>query len=140
MSFLNRFVKGCVSLGLVGISLLILGCGSGGPPPKKDDSRNPLSHAKYIKNLAIRTLEKVPNAPKDVAIGLLENMRSGLAQYENVSLGEFEGTYRELVQGTNDLFELCRQGADKAQIKARADALIEKANTLPGELEPEPPG
>jgi len=128
-------------LGLLVIGLLAInGCGSGGPPPKKDDSKNPLSHAQSIKNLAIHTLKKVPNLSKDEAVGVLENMRAGLAQYEQVSLGEFEATYKEIVQGTNELLDMCRQGADKAQIKARADALMEKANSLPGELEPETTG
>jgi len=67
-------------------------------------------------------------------------MRAGLAQYKDVSLGEFEATYKELVQGTDELLELCRQGIDKPQIKSRADALIEKANSLPGELEEETTG
>lgn len=128
-------------LGLLMIGLLAMnGCWGGGPPPKKDDSKNPLSHAQYIKNLAIHTLTKVPNLSKEEAVGILENMRAGLAQYEQVSLGEFEATYKEIVQGTNELLDMCRQGADKAQIKARADALLEKANSLPGEIEPETTG
>jgi hypothetical protein len=128
-------------LGLLLIGILAMnGCWGGGPPPKKDDSKNPLSHAQYIKNLAVHTLKKVPNLSKDEAVGVLENMRAGLAQYEQVSLGEFEATYKEIVQGTNELLDMCRQGADKAQIKARADALMEKANSLPGELEPETTG
>lgn len=124
---------------LIGV-VLVTGCWSSGPPPKKDDSRNPLSHAKYIKNLAVHTLRKVPNLSKDEAVGILQNMRAGLAQYENVALGEFQATYKELVQGTNELIDMCQKGVDKAQIKARADALMEKANSLPGELEEETPG
>lgn len=140
MRFLAMLQKSSLALLLAAIFIFTVGCGSGGPPPKKDDSRNPLSHAKYIKNLAIHTLKKVPNLSKDEAVGLLENMRTGLAQYKDVSLGEFEATYKELVQGTDELLDLLRQGADKAQIKARADALTEKANTLPGELEEETTG
>ncbi|HOP78168.1 MAG: hypothetical protein WBH86_15855 [Thermogutta sp.] len=129
-----------ISFLLAGAIFWATGCGSGGPPPKKDDSRNPASHAQYIKNLTIRTLKKVPNLTKDEAVGLLQNMRAGLAQYEDVPMGEFEATYKEIVAGTEELLELCRQGGDKAQIKSRADALIEKANTLPGELEEETTG
>jgi len=140
MRVLPIVVKVFLALWLLGSFVLTVGCWSGGPPPKKDDSKNPLSHAKYIKNLAIHTLKKVPNLSKDEAVGLLENMRSGLAQYKDVSLGEFEATYKELVQGTDELLELCRQGTDKPQIKSRADALIEKANSLPGELEEETTG
>lgn len=140
MRFPLTVVKTSLALWLMGVLLLTVGCWSGGPPPKKDDSKNPLSHAKYIKNLAIHTLKKVPNLSKEEAVGLLENMRAGLAQYKDVSLGEFETTYKELVQGTDELLDLCRQGTDKSQIKSRADALIEKANTLPGELEEETTG
>lgn len=133
-------MRACLLGFLIIGTMAINGCWSSGPPPKKDDSKNPLSHAQYIKNLAIHTLKKVPNLGKDEAVGILENMRAGLAQYEQVSLGEFEATFKEIVQGTNELLEMCRQGADKAQIKARADALMEKANSLPGEIEPETTG
>lgn len=140
MNAIHDTIKIMIGLLMASAIIWATGCGRGGPPPKKDDSKNPLSHAQYIKNLTIHTLRKVPNLTKDEAVGLLENMRAGLAQYENVALGEFEATYKEIVEGTKELLELCRQGGDKAQIKSRADALIEKANTLPGELEEETTG
>lgn len=133
-------VKGSLMRWLMVVLLLTVSCWSGGPPPKKDHSKNPLSHAKYIKILAIHTPKKVPNLSKGEAVRLLENMRAGLAQYRDVSLGESDATYKELVQGADKLLDLCRQGADKSKIKPRADALVEKANTLPGELEEETTG
>ncbi len=125
---------------LVGTLIVVTGCSSSGPRPVKDDSRDVLAHAKYIKNLTIHTLTRVPQLSKDEALGVLENMRAGLAQYESVPLGEFRETYQQLVEGTDELLELCRQGAERSQIKSRADALIEKAKTLPGDLEQEAPG
>lgn len=123
----------CVSAMLLSSLLATaIGCSQADTRPFRDDSRDPARYAERMKNIVLESVRAFPSDPdpQDIADGLVIE----LEQYPEQPVGDFEGTYAEMLRIATELQEHFRGGGDSAAVQGLLEELSQLAETLPGDL------
>lgn len=112
--------------------LLLVGCGGG--QPYTDNSRDPASYAKDVKQLVLEHVEiaKKSSEPADQVLTIVTELK----QTGERPVGEHKATYDQLLEKSNALLSACQSASNgkPSNLTQALNEIAQLAQSLPGEV------